>query len=341
MSRINKKGEYAMSIWMEAMDDDLTILAEDDDLIMSSNSETDFIGEVTMSECTDETNTDDINSMQEDVDIIGDNIADVESEDFTLSAINNEDIINNDDAAIDINQSEISFAGSIHSQVMTELGDLFPSPQAWNEKQMDLMDDMPDFDRLNITEWNQMQGDTSEQLKVLQNLSNQCAEIQGMVPVPIKFGDPGDGCAGGYSPEDRTITLREKDLAECDTPQELRELRDTVLHETFHGYQHQCIENPSLHDNPLEVAIWRENMKADNYISMEEDLLGYYNQPLERSAYEFARTQNQQIEYALTANDMPGFWDKLKEGTADFIADNRELWKPLAISAAKAIKTVV
>lgn len=330
-----------MNIGAENMDNDLIISSANDDLLMSSADETNFPGEGTMTEYADETNIYDNDVVQEDVDLIGNDIEDFESEDFILSDVNDENIINTDDVTSGINQSEISFAGSIHSQVMTELGEMFPPPQAWNEKQMDIMDDMPDFDRLNITEWNQLQGDTSEQLDVLQNLSNQCAEIQGMTPVPIKLGDPGDGCAGGYSPGERTITLREEDLAECDTPQELRELRDTVLHETFHGYQHQCIENPSMHDNPFEVAVWRENMKADNYISPEEDLLGYYNQPLERSAFEFARTQNQQIEHALTENDVPGFWDKLKEGTADFIADNRDFWRPLAISAAKAIKTVV
>ncbi len=329
-----------MSILLETMDDALIISTTDDLLINSANG-TDFVEEITMPEGVYETDISDIKTMQEDVDFISNDLEDFESEDLILSAVNDEDMITTDDIANGINQSEISFSGNIHSQVMSELGDLFPPPQAWNEKQMDLMDDMPDFDRLNVSEWNQLQGDTSEQLDVLQNLSDQCAEIQGMAPIPIKLGDPGDGCAGGYSPVDRAITLREEDLAECDTPQELRELRDTVLHETFHGYQHQCIENPSMHDNPFEVAVWRENMKADNYISPEEDLLGYYNQPLERSAFEFARTHNQQIEHALANNDTAGFWDKLKEGTADFIADNRHLWRPLAISAAKAIKTVV
>ena len=330
-----------MSIWEEAMDDDLIISDAEDYLFVQSADELDFVEETAISEYIDETNIYDENGIQEDVNMLGDDIADVESGDFILSDINDENVIINDDVSIGINQSEISFAGSIHSQVMTELGEMFPPPQAWNEKQMDLMDDMPDFDRLNIEEWNQMQGNTSEQLEVLQNLSDQCAEIQGMTPISIKLGDPGDGCAGGYSPKDRTITLREEDLAECDTSQELSELRNTVLHETFHGYQHQCIENPSLHDNPFEVAVWRENMKADNYISPEEDLLGYYNQPLERSAFEFARTQNQQIEHALANNDEPGFWDKFKEETVEFAANNHHLWRPLAISAAKVIKTVV
>lgn len=330
-----------MSILIETMDDDLIISAPDEDLLMSSADTIDSPGEITMPEYTAETDIYDSNVVQDDVDFISNDLEDFESEDLILSAVNDEDMITADGIASSINQSGISFSGNIHSQVMTELGEMFPPPQAWNEKQMDLMDDMPDFDRLNVSEWNQLQGDTSEQLDVLQNLSDQCAEIQGMAPIPIKLGDPGDGCAGGYSPVDRAITLREEDLAECDTPQELRELRDTVLHETFHGYQHQCIENPSMHDNPFEVAVWRENMKADNYISPEEDLLGYYNQPLERSAFEFARTHNQQIEHALANNDTAGVWDKLKEGTADFIADNRHLWRPLAISAAKAIKTVV
>lgn len=330
-----------MSILIETMDDDLIISAPDEDMLISSADTIDSPGEITMPEYAAETDIYDSNVVQDDVDFISNDLEDFESEDLILSAVNDEDMITTDDIANGINQSGISFSGNIHSQVMSELGDLFPPPQAWNENQMDLMDDMPNFDRLNIAEWNQLHGDTSEQLDVLQNLSDQCAEIQGMAPVPIKLGDPGDGCAGGYSPGDRAITLREEDLAECDTPQELRELRDTVLHETFHGYQHQCIENPSMHDNPLEVAVWRENMKADNYISPEEDLLGYYNQPLERSAFEFARTHNQQIEHALANNDTAGFWDKLKEGTADFIADNRHLWRPLAISAAKAIKTVV
>lgn len=330
-----------MNILAENMDDDLIISSADDDLLMSSADETNFLEEVTITEYADETNIYDSDVVQEDVNILGEDIADVESEDFILSDVNDENVIINDDVSIGINQSEISFAGSIHSQVMTELGEMFPPPQAWNEKQMDLLDDMPDFDRLNITEWNQLQGDTAEQLDVLQNLSDQCAEIQGMTPVPVKLGNPGDGFAGGYSPVDRTITLRKEDLTECDTLQELRELRDTVLHETFHGYQHQCIENPSMHDNPFEVAVWRENMKVDNYISPEEDLLGYYNQPLERSAFEFARTHNQQIEHALAHNETSGFWNKLKDETADFIADNHHLWRPLAISAAKAIKTVV
>ena len=330
-----------MSILIETMDDDLIISTTDDDLLINSANETDFVEEITMPEGVDETDFSDIKTMQEDVDFIGNDIEGFESEDLTLSAVDDENIISADDVSSSINQSGISFSGSLHSQAMSELGDLFQPPQAWNETQMDLMDDMPDFDRLNITEWNQMQGDTSEQLEVLQNLSDKCAEIQGMESVPIKLGDPGAGNAGGYSPVDNSITLRAEDLENCDTAEELMELRDTVLHETFHGYQDQCVEGKIQHSNPLEVMAWRENMKADNYISPEDDLLGYYNQPLERSAFEFARTHNQQIEHALANNDTAGFWDKLKEGTADFIADNRHLWRPLAISAAKAIKTVV
>ena len=62
----------------------------------------------------------------------------------------------------------------------------------------------------------------------------------------------------------------------------------TCLHEGRHAYQHQVVNGIVQHDDPNEAATWSENLKDGNYISFEENPRGYYEQPVEVDAREFA-----------------------------------------------------
>lgn len=211
----------------------------------------------------------------------------------------------------------------------------------WNELQMNHLENMQNFNHLGITEWNNLESVVAKR-DILQALSDRCSEIQGMHPVPIELGDPGKGNAGGYSLQSERITLRPEDLANCNTIKELSDLRDTVLHETYHAYQHQCVQGMVQHSNPLEVEIWRENFKPENYISPQENFIGYFNQPVEVSAREFAAIHNEQIAKCF-GNETPlnVLFDSIKTNSAEFITENRHLWRPVMLTAAKSIKNII
>ena len=213
--------------------------------------------------------------------------------------------------------------------------DFFSKSPEWNEQQLDILDDMQGFEKLKIQEWNQTSPD--EQLQVLQNLSDQCARIQGIEPVAVELADLEEGNAGGYAHNYKTIFLNATDFLNCDTHTELSEMRDTVLHETFHAYQHQCTENPLLHNNRLEVEVWRENFKPGNYITPEQDIVAYATQPVEKTASYFANIHNQQIEKVL-ANPAP--LSDISENIMEFLKENHIFWEPLIEAAARNMKNI-
>ncbi len=69
----------------------------------------------------------------------------------------------------------------------------------------------------------------------------------------------------------------------------------TVLHESYHAYQHYIIKNVDWESDVsqtvlfAEAAEWKDNMSS--YISSDEDYEGYLSQPLEASAIAFAEEE--------------------------------------------------
>lgn len=208
--------------------------------------------------------------------------------------------------------------------------------QEWDPIEMWHLKRMPGIEQLGIEGWNE--ASLKDKCSVMQNLVNRCTEIHGMEPVPLEFGNPGKGNAGIYSQDTRRITLDQKDLENCNTIKELSHLRNTVLHETFHAYQHQCIEGKIQHSNPTEVEVWRENFK--NYITPDEDIVGYWNQPVEVSARIFAEVHNKQIAELNGETWLNTFTDHVTTSAVEFLENNRSLWYPVMRMTANAIKNM-
>lgn len=69
------------------------------------------------------------------------------------------------------------------------------------------------------------------------------------------------------------------------------ETADTVAHENRHQYQSERAKNPISN----EEREWCENLKPGNYIRPEDDRRGYWNQPVERDARNYAREFKERI----------------------------------------------
>ena len=69
----------------------------------------------------------------------------------------------------------------------------------------------------------------------------------------------------------------------------------TCLHEGRHAHQHQVAKGFVEHDNPVEAEAWRENLKDGHYISFRENPRGYYEQPVEVDAREFAARRYEEL----------------------------------------------
>ena len=97
-------------------------------------------------------------------------------------------------------------------------------------------------------------------------------------PPEIVFSDDmPDGSYGGYNPETNTIEINENMLYDS------AEAADTIAHEMWHAYQHQCAMDPNSEKGPE----YQEGF--DNYISPEYDFEGYENQMVEAEAREYAQ----------------------------------------------------
>lgn len=69
------------------------------------------------------------------------------------------------------------------------------------------------------------------------------------------------------------------------------ETADTVAHENRHQYQSERAKNPISN----EEREWCENLKPGNYIRPEDDRRGYWNQPVEKDARNYAREFKERI----------------------------------------------
>ena len=104
------------------------------------------------------------------------------------------------------------------------------------------------------------------------------AETENKNPPEVIFrNDMPDGTYGGYSPDTNTLEINTYMLGDS------AEAADTVAHEMWHAYQHQCSLDPASEKG-------REYQEAyENYISPEYDFEAYQNQMLEVEARNYAQ----------------------------------------------------
>jgi len=101
--------------------------------------------------------------------------------------------------------------------------------------------------------------DVRGRLGVLQEAENALAAAQGRAPeARVISHEAGPGDYGYYDGEANSISIGSYSLAH----DYVREVVDTLAHESRHAYQQWAVNQPTLHE-AAEVAAWRENM--ENY----------------------------------------------------------------------------
>jgi hypothetical protein len=122
----------------------------------------------------------------------------------------------------------------------------------------------------------------NQRLGALRALEVKEAASQGRAPCEIVSRSLSKNEYGAFDERDNSITMN-KDLLKASSPEEAL---DTYFHESRHAYQYHAVHNPSPWDDAGSVQAWGENF--DQYISPDEDFEGYFNQPVERDANEYA-----------------------------------------------------
>jgi len=126
--------------------------------------------------------------------------------------------------------------------------------------------------------------DTRGRLDVLQEAENALAAAQGRAPeARVISHEAGPDDYGYYDGEANSISIGSYSLAH----DYVREVVDTLAHESRHAYQQWAVNQPTLHDEGAEVAAWRKNM--ENYTMYEDDPVRYAEQPVEVDARRYAR----------------------------------------------------
>jgi len=128
--------------------------------------------------------------------------------------------------------------------------------------------------------WSELSLD--ERLEALRELEHRLADIEGRPPVELRGECLGAGQCGYFDGREGIMVISEG-LLQADSP---LEAIDTVAHEGRHAFQHYAVAHPEVHDDPFEVAAWRDNFA--NYLTAE--LYGYeaYRyQPVEADAWAY------------------------------------------------------
>lgn len=103
------------------------------------------------------------------------------------------------------------------------------------------------------------------------------------------------GIVGQYVIDSKVIEIDSEWLKNASSS----EIIEVVCHESFHYYEHYLMENidwSSVPTNTLyfeQIQDWKENER--DYITSSSDYEGYINQPIERDAYEYGRTETEEI----------------------------------------------
>ena len=108
---------------------------------------------------------------------------------------------------------------------------------------------------------------------------------------------------GYYSASSRQIVLS-RSVLESGTAQETM---DTIAHEAYHAQQAYVVtnidwDNASTQAAYYDTARWWLRNYQTGYISGEEDLLGYYYQPLEADARAYAKEETERLQELISRN---------------------------------------
>lgn len=152
----------------------------------------------------------------------------------------------------------------------------------------------------------------SKKIEVLQTIENHMAYESNRINAPVEgrlLHTASDGIVLGlYNPHTGRIYINVSQFdSESMYGKDSSTLVTACLHEGRHAYQHQVANGIVQHDDPNEAAAWSENLKDGNYISFEENPRGYYEQPVEVDAREFAacRYKEMMSERLQTEIDRP------------------------------------
>ncbi len=146
--------------------------------------------------------------------------------------------------------------------------------------------------------WNYLSDE--KKIEVLQTIENHMAFEANRMSVPVegKFLHTGsDGIVlGSYDTDARRIYINTSQFDQNSMyGKDSSSLVTTCLHEGRHAYQHQVANGLVHHDDPNESEAWRENLRDGNYISFRENPRGYYEQPVEVDAREFATKRYEEL----------------------------------------------
>lgn len=108
---------------------------------------------------------------------------------------------------------------------------------------------------------------------------------------------------GYYSAASRQIVLS-RSVLESGTAQETM---DTIAHEAYHAQQAYVVENIDWDDAAAQAAYydqarqWLRNYQS-GYVSGDEDILGYYFQPVEADARAYAKEETERLQELISRN---------------------------------------
>ena len=108
---------------------------------------------------------------------------------------------------------------------------------------------------------------------------------------------------GYYSASSRQIVLS-RSVLESGTAQETM---DTIAHEAYHAQQAYVVENIDWDDAATQAAYydqarrWLRNYQS-GYVSGNEDILGYYFQPVEADARAYAKEETERLQEVISRN---------------------------------------
>jgi len=127
----------------------------------------------------------------------------------------------------------------------------------------------------------------SERLSALNAMEQLEADNQDREPAKIISQKMPLYQGGSYDYDTNTIKINIDSLSN----EEPYHALGTYYHESRHAYQHEQANNTAKADNPKQAQEWKENLKKENYITYEQDPEGYYNQPVEIDAKDYAQTR--------------------------------------------------
>ena len=108
---------------------------------------------------------------------------------------------------------------------------------------------------------------------------------------------------GYYSVSSRQIVLSRSEL-ESGTAQETM---DTIAHEAYHAQQAYVVENIDWDDAATQAAYYDQARRGlrnyqSGYVSGDEDILGYYFQPVEADARAYAKEETERLQELISRN---------------------------------------